>query len=206
MDTVPMEIVSNSKYSSFFKDCIGDIDGTHVAASIPQNEQIPFRGRKTNTTWNIMCVCSFDMLFTYVMSDQYYLVDSGYSNMPGFLAPFRGQRYHLRDFREMKHRPRGREEGFNYRHSSLRNVIERCFCVLKAQFLILKQMPPYPIKTQKYIPIACCTVHNYIRLNDRQDDLFNGFSNELMIVEDTHNLSANLKNDIIILDVSRQHI
>ncbi|KAL4011963.1 hypothetical protein IC575_029030 [Cucumis melo] len=181
-----------------------------------------------------MCVCSFDMLFTYVMSgwegsandsrilqeciknpenkfpmpkrDQYYLVDSGYSNMPGFLAPFRGQRYHLRDFRERRHRPRGREEVFNYRHSSLRNVIERCFGVLKARFPILKQMPPYPIKTQKYIPIACCIVHNYIRLNDRQDDLFNDFSNELMIVEDTHNLSANLQSDIIELDVSRQHL
>ena len=125
--------------------------------------------------------------------------------MPGFLAPFRGQRYHLRDFRERRHRPRGREV-FNYRHSSLRNVIECCFGVLKARFPIFKQMPPYPIKTQKYIPIACCTVHNYIRLNDRQDDLFNDFSNELMIVEDTHNLSANLQNDIIELDVSRQHL
>ncbi|KAL0539375.1 hypothetical protein IC582_023586 [Cucumis melo] len=68
MDTVPTEIVSNSKYYPFFKDCIGAIDGTYVAASIPQNEEIPFRGRKTNTTWNTMCVCSFDMLFTYVMS------------------------------------------------------------------------------------------------------------------------------------------
>uniref|UniRef100_A0A9I9E6S2 DUF8040 domain-containing protein n=1 Tax=Cucumis melo TaxID=3656 RepID=A0A9I9E6S2_CUCME len=43
MNTVPMEIVSNSKYYPFFKDCIGAIDGTHVAASIPQNEQIPLR-------------------------------------------------------------------------------------------------------------------------------------------------------------------
>ncbi|KAL0561426.1 hypothetical protein IC582_001853 [Cucumis melo] len=68
IDTVPMEIVSNSKYYPFFKDCIGAIDGTHVPASILQNEQIPFRGRKTNTTWNIMCVCSFDMLFMYVIS------------------------------------------------------------------------------------------------------------------------------------------
>ena len=77
---------------------------------------------------------------------------------------------------------------------------------MKARFPILKQMPPYPIKTQKYILIACCTVHNYIRLNDRQDDLFNDFSNELMIVEDTHNLSANLRNDRIELDVSRQYL
>ncbi|KAL0546522.1 hypothetical protein IC582_016433 [Cucumis melo] len=198
MDTVPMEIVSNSKYYPFFKvmHCIGAIDGTHVAASILQNEQIPFRGRKTNTTWNIMCVCSFDMLFTFVMSgwegsandsrilqeciknpenkfpipnrDQYYLVDSGYSNMPKFLVPFRSQRYHLRDFRERRHRPRGREEVFNYRHSSLRNVIERCFGMLKTRF----HLPPYLIKTQKYISIACCTVPNYIRLNDRQDMIF----------------------------------
>ncbi|KAL0534207.1 hypothetical protein IC582_028495 [Cucumis melo] len=195
MDNISMEIVSNSKYYPFFKDCIGASDGTHVVASILQNEQISFPGNKTNTTWNIMCVCSFDMLFTYVMSgwegsandsrilleciknpenkfpmskrDQYYLVDLGYSNMPGFLAPFRGQRYHLRDFRERRHRPRNREEVFNYRHSSLRNVIERCFGVLKARFPILKQMSPYSIKTQKYIPIACCTIHNYIRLNGR---------------------------------------
>ena len=81
---------------------------------------------------------------------------------------------------------------FNYRHLSLRNVIERCFGVLKAQFPILKQMSPYPVKTQKYIPIACCTIHNYIRLHDRHDDLFNDFSNESMIVEDTYNLSGNL--------------
>ncbi|KAL0536838.1 hypothetical protein IC582_025800 [Cucumis melo] len=67
MDTVPMEIVSNSKYYPFFKDCMGVIDGTRVAVSISQNEQIPFRGRKTNTTWNIICVCSFLMLFTYVI-------------------------------------------------------------------------------------------------------------------------------------------
>ncbi|KAL0534371.1 hypothetical protein IC582_028661 [Cucumis melo] len=135
-----------------------------------------------------MYIYSFDMLFTYVMSgwegsandscilleciknpenkfpmpkrDQYYLVDSGYSNMPIFLASFRGQRYHFRDFREMRHRPRGREEVFNYRHSSLRNVIERCFGVLKARFPILKQIPPYPIKTQKYIPIDESTIEH----------------------------------------------
>ena len=67
-------------------------------------------------------------------------------------------------------------------------------------------MPPYPIKTQKYIPIACCTIHNYIRLNDRQDDLFNDFSNESMNVGDTQNLSVNLQSDMIKLDVSRHHL
>ncbi|KAM1017084.1 hypothetical protein ACFX2A_047678 [Malus domestica] len=30
---------------------------------------------------------------------KYYVVDSGYANMSGFLAPYRKVRYHLRDFR-----------------------------------------------------------------------------------------------------------
>ena len=67
-------------------------------------------------------------------------------------------------------------------------------------------MPPYSVKIQKYILIACCTIHNYIRLNDRQDDLFNDFSNESMIVEDTYNLSDNLQSDIIELHMSRRHL
>ena len=45
--------------------------------------------------------------------------------------------------------------------------------------------------TKIYISIACYTIHNNIRL---------------MIVEDTHNLSTNLKRDIIELDVSRYHL
>ncbi|CAN1752832.1 hypothetical protein LINPERHAP1_LOCUS4906, partial [Linum perenne] len=54
---------------------------------------------------------------------KYYVVDSGFANAPGFLAPFRGYTSH---FQEIRHRggPKGREELFNYRHSSLHNVIE----------------------------------------------------------------------------------
>ncbi|PPS06830.1 hypothetical protein GOBAR_AA13811 [Gossypium barbadense] len=58
-------------------DCIGAIDGTHIAAILPPNEQIPYIGRK----------------------GKYYLVDSGYLQMKGYLGPYRGQRYHLPDFR-----------------------------------------------------------------------------------------------------------
>lgn len=45
----------------------------------------------------------------------------------------------------------------------MRNVIERCFGVLKARFPILKTMPSYPYPTQVYIVVACMTVHNFIR-------------------------------------------
>lgn len=47
---------------------------------------------------------------------------------PGFLSPYRGERYHLRETREGGV-PQGPQERFNYLHSSLRNVIERCFGV-----------------------------------------------------------------------------
>ena len=69
----------------------------------------------------------------------YYLVDVGYTNGEGFLAPYRGQRYHLNDWRE-GHQPTTAREYFNMKHSSARNVIERCFGVLKARFGILREL------------------------------------------------------------------
>ncbi|XP_022843632.1 uncharacterized protein LOC111367135 isoform X2 [Olea europaea var. sylvestris] len=109
-DEVPLYIRSNSKYWPYFKDCIGAIDGTHVRASLPTNEQIPYIGRKGYPTQNIMVVCTFDMLFTFVWpgwegtahdTHKYYLVDAGYPNMKCYLALYKGERYHLPDFRRV---------------------------------------------------------------------------------------------------------
>ncbi|KAK2638360.1 hypothetical protein Ddye_026155 [Dipteronia dyeriana] len=49
----------------------------------------------------------------------YYVVDSGYINMTRFLTPYRGERYHLRDYEGPERAPRDPKELFNYRHSSL---------------------------------------------------------------------------------------
>ena len=107
------------------------------------------------------------------------MVDSGYQNMPGFLTPYKGERYHLNLYRGRNRGPTKEEEWFNYRHSSLRNVIERCFGVLKARFPILRDMPHgFSVKTQKYIPTACCAIHNFIRMHDRNDEVFNTFRDE----------------------------
>ncbi|KAM6550924.1 hypothetical protein CsatB_000732 [Cannabis sativa] len=196
---------STSTTSEYFRkvlkaNCVGAIDGTHISAHVPIDEQIPYRGRKVDTTQNIMCICSFNMKFTYVVAGwegsanvarilsecatnpdyefpapphgKYYLVDSGYTNMPGFLSPYRGERYHLNQYTDRN--PSGKRELFNYRYSSLRNVIERCFGVLKARFPILKQMPSYDLKIQKYIVIACCEIHNFIRTNAKKDIYFDG--------------------------------
>ncbi|KAL3532968.1 hypothetical protein ACH5RR_006489 [Cinchona calisaya] len=53
----------------------------------------------------------------------YYLVDAGYYNSQGFLAPYRGQRYHLNQIQGR--RPESAEEYFNMKHAKARNVIER---------------------------------------------------------------------------------
>ncbi|KAL0413048.1 UNVERIFIED_CONTAM: hypothetical protein Sradi_1506500 [Sesamum radiatum] len=49
------------------------------------------------------------------------------------------------------------------KHASARNVIERTFELLKAQWAILRSPAFYSIKVQNWIIMACCLLHNYIR-------------------------------------------
>ncbi|KAK3222908.1 hypothetical protein Dsin_009933, partial [Dipteronia sinensis] len=121
----------------------------------------------------------------------YYVVDSGYPNMPGFLAPYRGDRYHLRDYRGSTRAPRD---------IHLRNVIERCFGVLKARFPILKLMPNYRPRRQRLIPIACCVLHNLIRKEAHRDRLFREFELEDMIIEEE------AETNIFNLDMSQEYM
>ncbi|KAK3182901.1 hypothetical protein Dsin_030187 [Dipteronia sinensis] len=62
----PLRIMNNSKYYPYFKKCIGAIDETHVAAWSHAWKQTSYRGRKVVITQNVMCACSFDMMFTFV--------------------------------------------------------------------------------------------------------------------------------------------
>ncbi|CAN1316241.1 hypothetical protein LINPERPRIM_LOCUS29998 [Linum perenne] len=113
MSEVPPQILNDPKYYPYFKDCVGAIDGVHVDAIIPTSQQTPFCGRKGKC----------------------YVVDSGFAIAPGFLAPFRGYTSHFQEIRRQGG-PKGHEKLFNYKHSSLRNVIEQCFGVLKKRWLM----------------------------------------------------------------------
>ncbi|XP_058111091.1 uncharacterized protein LOC131254087 [Magnolia sinica] len=93
---------------------------------------------------------------------KYYVVDAGYAHSPGFMAPYRGVRYHLQEYRTGR-APANMKELFNYRHAQLRNAIERCFGVMKGRFPILKTAMQYEFPTQIQIVIACCVLHNFIR-------------------------------------------
>ncbi|XP_038687548.1 protein ANTAGONIST OF LIKE HETEROCHROMATIN PROTEIN 1-like [Tripterygium wilfordii] len=217
----PRQITENDKFNPFFKDCIGAIDGTHIAAVVPPEERIPYIGRKGVTTQNVMTVCDFDMLFTFVcggwegsahdsrifnkvLSDvhsnfphpptgKYYLVDAGYPNQRGYLAPYKGQRYHLEVFRNGP-QASGPREAFNHAHSSLRSVIERTFGVLKKKWLILTRMPSYKFDTQIKIVAACMALHNFIRMNVIEDEDFLAYGNESVVIANDDDFGTPMEN------------
>ncbi|XP_058111673.1 uncharacterized protein LOC131254988 [Magnolia sinica] len=113
-----------------------------------------------------MAACKFDMNFMYVLAGwegsasdahvlqsalthsrdpfviprgKYYVAGAGYTHSPSFMAPYRG------------------------------NIIERCFGVLKAGFPILKTTLEYLMSTQVKIMLACCILHNFIKMSGEDD-------------------------------------
>ena len=99
-------------------------------------------------------------------------MDAGYPNRPGYLAPYRGVKYHQRAWRYGP-RPSGRQEVFNKAHSSLRSVIEQSFGILKMKWRMLLEIPSYSERKQAQIILACCGLHNFILENDDDDVDFN---------------------------------
>ena len=91
-------------------------------------------------------------------------MDTGYALETGYLAPFKNTRYHLDDFRGVGMDTLSRLEKFNFTHSSLRNVVERTFGVLKACWHILHGVPfCHREKAKKIIIMSCFTMHNFLR-------------------------------------------
>lgn len=143
--------------------CLGALDGTHIPVHVSAIDRPMYRTEKNHIATNVLAlVCTPDLHVTYVLPGwegsaadgrvlldaiarrhglvvprgTYYLVDAGYTNGEGFLAPYRGQRYHLNEWNNGR-QPRNPKELFNMKHSTARNVIERAFGILKndGQFL-----------------------------------------------------------------------
>ncbi|XP_020578781.1 uncharacterized protein LOC110023629 [Phalaenopsis equestris] len=67
----PGQIVTDPRYMSYFKNCIGAIDDTHAdirIIRIPSQDKVAYIGRHGSTTQNVMAICDFNMCFTYVMT------------------------------------------------------------------------------------------------------------------------------------------
>ncbi|GMI71342.1 hypothetical protein like AT5G41980 [Hibiscus trionum] len=105
------------------------------------------RSKKGGTTQNVLAAITFDLKFTYVLAGwegsehdsriltdtithprgfripegKYYLADARYGIRNEIISPYRGVRYHLKEF--SNHRPENAKEHFNLRHSSLRTTV-----------------------------------------------------------------------------------
>ncbi|CAM0910115.1 unnamed protein product [Alopecurus aequalis] len=124
------------------------------------------------------------VLIYLLFAGKYYLVNSGYSNRIGYLAPFKEQRYHVPEFQAAP--PRNLMERFNHLHSSLRNAVERAFGVLKMKWRILLGIPHFhETLTQTKIITACMCLHNFIRDSKLYDQHFHNFERGPYVHEDS---------------------
>jgi len=119
---VPAEIRDSQHLYPFLKDAMGAIDGTHIHASAPSAIRARYRNRKGDISQNVLAACTFDMQFCYVLAGwegsaadsaiyasarikdllipegKYFLADAGFAASPCLLVPYRGVRYHLREW------------------------------------------------------------------------------------------------------------
>ncbi|GAB7341908.1 hypothetical protein MBLNU457_g0216t1 [Dothideomycetes sp. NU457] len=152
---VPAQIEFSNIYS-YFKGCIGAVDGSHVPVRTSKIEPGPWRNQKTWYSQNVLFACDFDIGITWVQPGyegsahdgtvlrraiekgftlpltHYYLGDGGYSKKHRMiLVPYQKTRYHLREISDAQQRPQTKEELFNLRHARLRNCVERLNGVMK---------------------------------------------------------------------------
>ncbi|CAI9269445.1 unnamed protein product [Lactuca saligna] len=147
----PVTENSTDQRWKWFKNYLGALDGTHIKCLVPLKDKPKYKTRKNDIATNVLGVCSQDMQFIYVLPGwegsaaddrvlrdalirphglKVIILDAGYTNGEGFLALYRVQRYHLNEWRA-GHQPTTPKELFNMRHSSARNVIERCFGLME---------------------------------------------------------------------------
>ncbi|KAL0774014.1 hypothetical protein Bca101_039165 [Brassica carinata] len=130
LQRIPERLLVDRVNYPYFSGCVGAMDGTHVCVKVTPELQGMYWNRHDNASLNIMAICDFNMLFTYIWNgapgschdtavltmakesdsefpmpplDKYYLVDSGYPDKQGFLAPYRSSRnrvvrYHMSQF------------------------------------------------------------------------------------------------------------
>jgi len=69
-NTTPIahRILDDYRYFPYFKDCLGALDGTHISAFVPVEDQPRYRNRKGTLSQNVLAVCDFDMRFLYILS------------------------------------------------------------------------------------------------------------------------------------------
>ena len=108
---------------------------------IPCNWEVQALLPPSSKGWAFLFITSLHMMYfilqltcmCVVNLGKYYLVDAGYPNRDGYLAPYKGEQYHVPDFQRGAP-PNTPKEKFNKIHSSKCNCIERTFGVWNSKF------------------------------------------------------------------------
>ena len=122
------EIKNNPKFHPYFKDCLGAIDGSHFHITAATEQAPACRNRKGFLSQNVLAGCTFDLKFCYLLTGwegsmadsalfndarardfhipagKYYLADAGFARSDYLLVPYRGVRYHLREWGKARSR------------------------------------------------------------------------------------------------------
>ncbi|KAL5124323.1 Protein ALP1-like [Glycine soja] len=200
----------------WFERCIGALDGTYIPVTVSPDERPRYRNRNGDVSTNVLAACGPNLRFIYVLpgwegstgdsqvlrdalrcqnkleipTGKYSLVDAGYTNGPGFLAPYRGTRYHLND---------------------AHNAIEKSFGILKKRWSILRTPSFFDIKTKIRIINACFVFHNFIRdkqqtnkLLEVQDLEFLYVFYEELVHQSREGVQNNLIDDIITIQATKE--
>jgi hypothetical protein len=189
-------IIDDGKYANYFYDCIGAFDGSQIPIQVTPDLKARCRNRKGFCSINAFIACNFNMTTQFILSGwegsahdsrvlsdaynkgftihpgKYWLGDAGYALRRWILTPYRGVRYHLKEWAAAPMRPANKEELFNLRHAALRNVIERLLGVAKKRFKILNNVSSFDFRDQGNIIMTCLLMNNYIRLNSLYEDAF----------------------------------
>ena len=121
-DETPLELLNNPKFAEFFKGCRGAIDGTHIDSFVPDDAVSRYCNWKGGLSQSVLAACTFDMCFCFILpgwegsaSDScifnsawegsfavppgtYYLADAGFPTCEALLIPYKGVRYHLKEW------------------------------------------------------------------------------------------------------------
>lgn len=123
LDQVPFAIQSNTKFYPYFKNCRGAIDGSQFNSWVQEEATVRCRNRKGFISQNVLAICDWTLRFLYVLSGwegsaadsrvfdyacrrdlylprtYYFLADAGFPLCDMLMTPYRGVRYHLKEWK-----------------------------------------------------------------------------------------------------------
>lgn len=188
-----MNIASDFKKYWQVENCLGAIDGKHIAIKQPAKSGSYFYNYKGFHSIVLMAVVNANYEFIYVhcgsngrtsdggvllQTDFGDLLEKGELNLPsptsnpenrGVCLPFAfiaDQAFPLKENLMKPYLNKGishDERIFNYRICRGRRVVENAFGILASRFQVLQTSMRVNLDTVEKVVLACCVLHNYLR-------------------------------------------